>query len=268
MQTLHAARDPRRRWDGSLVDDLLPSKATEMDPVVHWNELPAVDLSPDTLLENGVVAFDAANPAADHFDMLRTHVFRKLQQNKWVSIGVVSPEAGNGSSLTTTNLAFSLARQDDCRVLLVDLNLRTPRLAKLLGINDPPRLEQALQGEDPLDRSVLKCSRNLAVLAHGGLVEHPAELLQSARTAEAFATIRQRLAPQVVLYDLAPLRPYDDSLAFLPRLDCALLVLEAEKTTREQAELSAFEISQTTSMLGVVLNKCQFPEDPLLVSSG
>jgi protein-tyrosine kinase len=226
-----------------------------------------LDLDPERLSGSGIVSVDGSDPAAEVFDMLRTQVYRRLQQNKWTSVAVVSPRAGCGSSLVATNLAFGLARQDDCRVLLVDLNLRQPQLAALMGIDNPFELEQTLQNEAPLDASVLRCGSNLALLAYNGAVKHPAELLQSVRIAEALTTLRQRLAPDVILYDMAPLRPHDDSLAFLPQADCALLVLEAEKTTAEQADLCAFEITQATSMLGVVLNKCRFPADPLLVGS-
>ena len=267
MSTVLAAHNAQRSRTFPYLRDQLVAADPLPDAPNAWDGLPTARLHTEKLRENRIVSADQTEPASEIFDMLRTNVFRRLQQNKWTSIAITSPSAGCGSSLVAVNLAFSLARQEDCRVVLVDLNLRQPHLADLMGLDETRTLEEALSGDTPIAQAVLRCSPNLGVLATSHAVPNPAELLQSARIGEAIDALQQQLSPHVILYDMAPLRPHDDTLAFLPKADCALLVAEAEETTFEQVDLCEFEISQATSLLGIVLNKCRFTADPLLVGN-
>lgn len=71
-------------------------------------------------------------------------------------------------------------------------------------------------------------------------------------------SLKPKLAPDVVIFDLPPMLANDDVAAFLPNVDCAILVVAAEQTTRAEVDLCERELSQKTNLLGVVLNKCRY----------
>jgi Mrp family chromosome partitioning ATPase len=147
--------------------------------------------------------------------------------------------------------------------LLVDLNLRQPRVSEMLGMARASSLEALLSGRAELEESVFRCGKNLAVAPNGQSVQRGAELLQNARTLSTMEAMVQAVAPKFVIYDMPALRPTDEALSFLATVDCAILVLEADTTTREEADLCEIELSKATSVLGVVLNKCRYPLNAL-----
>lgn len=70
--------------------------------------------------------------------------------------------------------------------------------------------------------------------------------------------MRQRMSPHVILFDMPPMLSNDDVLAFLPHVDCAILVAAAEQSTLDEVDVCEQELSERTNVLGVVLNKCRF----------
>ena len=69
--------------------------------------------------------------------------------------------------------------------------------------------------------------------------------------------MRQSLAPDIILYDMPSMLSSDDVVAFLPNVDCAILVVAAEKTTFEELDACERELSERTNLLGVVMNNCR-----------
>src|ERR1700733_730191 len=75
------------------------------------------------LESNRIIAHDDMDPRSKFFDMLRTQVLQSMDQRHWKILGITSPTPGCGKTVTAVNLAFSIARQPDRSVLLVDLDL-------------------------------------------------------------------------------------------------------------------------------------------------
>ena len=69
------------------------------------------------------------------YKMLRTRTLQRMRQNGWHVIGVTSPAQGDGKSLTSVNLALSLAREVTLSVVLVELDLRRPNICQQFGIS-------------------------------------------------------------------------------------------------------------------------------------
>ena len=67
------------------------------------------------------------------FDALRTKILQQMRANGWRRVAITSPGAACGKSTVALNLAFSLARQPDMRAILLDLDLRRPSLARMVG---------------------------------------------------------------------------------------------------------------------------------------
>jgi Mrp family chromosome partitioning ATPase len=79
-----------------------------------------------------------------------------------------------------------------------------------------------------------------------------------AQTAEGVAAIKRAFLPDIVIYDLPPMLQSDDVMAFLPHLDCVLLVAGAEKSRLDEVDKCEKDLADQTNVLGVVLNLCRY----------
>ncbi len=235
----------------------LPSLA--LNPVKVWESLATVRLSPEYLLGNGLFPMTSDNPAAAAFDHLRSRLLHGLTQKGWRKIAISSPTHGCGKSFVATNLALTLARRPDSRTVLLDLDLRRPRLASILGISDAPPLADYLSGEQPLEAIFRRFGRTLALGVNGAPVPMAAEMLHSPEAAEALAAISELLDPEVVLIDLPPVLAGDDVLAVAGQVDAVLLVTDGRRTRPEEIRACERVLEGRLPLLGVVLNRAEEP---------
>src|SRR5260370_34872774 len=98
------------------------------------DQLNETELKDYVLQSNRIVAHDSANICAKPYDMLRTQVLRAMDLKGWKILAVTSPTPQCGKTLTAINLALSIARQPERSVLLVDMDLQRPRIARALGV--------------------------------------------------------------------------------------------------------------------------------------
>ena len=223
-----------------------------------WAELAAFDPEPRLLARNHVVTFEDVDPAHSHFDILRTKVLRTMQRNGWTSLGITSPTSGCGKTTLALNLAFSLAHQPDVRTVLVELDLRRPSMARQIGLKAPQSMASVLQGTRGVAESFVRYGDNLAIGTNAQSVRNSAELLMNGRTAEGIAAIKRAFLPDIIVYDLPPMLQSDDVMAFLPQLDCVLLVAGAEKSRLDEVDKCEKDLADQTNVLGVVLNSCRY----------
>jgi Mrp family chromosome partitioning ATPase len=223
-----------------------------------WAELAAFEPEPRLLARNHVVTLEDVDPAHSHFDILRTKVLRAMQRNGWTSLGITSPTSGCGKTTMAVNLAFSLAHQPDLRTVLVELDLRRPSMARLIGLRSPQSMASVLQGTRSVSESFVRFGDNLALGTNAQSVRDSAELLMNARTGEGVAAIKRAFLPDVLIYDLPPMLQSDDVMAFLPHLDCVLLVAGAEKSRLDEVDKCEKDLADQTNVLGVVLNLCRY----------
>ncbi|NUB44941.1 CpsD/CapB family tyrosine-protein kinase [Fertoebacter nigrum] len=222
-----------------------------------WESLTAVTLNPGHLDGNGLFSQPSTNPATAAFDILRTRILQALAERGWKRIAITSPTHGCGKSFVAANLALSLSRRPSGRTVLMDLELRSPGLAPLLGVADAGPLRDFLTGEQPLESHFLRVGRNLALGLNGTPVTDAAELLQESATADALAEMLEQLDPEVALYDLPPALVSDDVIAMLPQVDAVLLVADGTKTTAEDIRACERLFENRTPLMGVVLNRAQ-----------
>lgn len=242
----------------SVAEDQVTALPPPAPRGARWAALPKCMPDPDMLDKSRVVTANRTDPSHIAFDMLRTKVLQLLRQNKWTSIVVTSPTPQCGKTLVSLNLAFSLANQKDCRTVLVDMDLQRPQIGRLLGARNPAALEDFLNERIGIEDAFRRYGENIAIAANGRPVSHGAELLQSPVAGNALRSLKQKLMPDVVIFDMPPMLVNDNVTAFLPNVDCAILVVAAEQTTRAEADLCERELSQRTNVLGVVLNKCRY----------
>jgi Mrp family chromosome partitioning ATPase len=223
-----------------------------------WGEIPAFEPDPHLMAKNRIVTFADADPAHSTFDMIRTKILRVMRQNGWSSIGITSPTGGCGKTTACLNIAFSLAHQPDVRTVLIDLDLRRPAVAGLLGLTRPQSMASVLQGTRPPEENFVRYGETLAIGTNTTGLRAASEILLSPATTDGVAAIKAAFQPDVIIYDLPPMLMSDDVIAFLPHLDCVLLIAAAEKSRLDEVDKCEQELSEQTQVLGVVLNKCRY----------
>src|SRR5712671_6229212 len=103
-----------------------------------------------------IVSHNKDDLRARSFDMLRTQVLQSMDANGWQLLGVTSPTAGCGKTVTACNLALSIARLPERSVLVVDLDMRKPKVANYLGITRDFGLLSVLQGRQNLSEAIIQ----------------------------------------------------------------------------------------------------------------
>lgn len=260
---LAKAREARRQAQGEnarIVGGAGPIEQKPAQPPTGWSQLHEVTISPELARHNRLVA-QSGGKIATPYDMLRSRTIRLMRDAGWKRLATTSPNASCGKTTVALNLALSLARQRDLRVLLVDLDLRRPHIHKLLGVTPAGSMHQVLRREIPFSQAAVRVGENLAIGLNSTATRQPAELLHSQQARDVLSELETQLKPDYVIFDMSPMLASDDNVGFLDHVDCALLVTAAESTTLQSIDICEKELAQLTNVLGVVLNKCRYADN-------
>ena len=223
-----------------------------------WSDLqPYGEDNPARLRRNRIVSLTRGKDTVP-FDMMRTKVLQQMRANGWKRLAITSPTPSCGKSTIALNLAFSLTRQAELRVILGELDLHHPSLAKMLGITGRHGFAAVLEGQNSFASVALRHGAGLALAVNDGAVRNPSELLQSSSVAPALAALEAIYAPDIMLFDMPPMLVSDDVMAFMGHVDAVLLIAAAETTTTKEIDTCERELAAQTNVMGVVLNKCHF----------
>lgn len=204
--------------------------------------------------EHAVLVDEAppSSPRVEAFRMLRTNVsFLDVDRHNKVVV-VTSPVQGDGKSSVAINLALSLAAAS-VPTLLIDGDLRRPRVAQTLGLVPDVGVTNVLLGKVTIDGAIQKHPGGLEVLASGTPPPNAAELLQSDAMEKLLEDLRQHF--EMVIIDSPPLLPVTDAAVLASRADGALVVIRHGQTTKEQWRQAQGRLDQVDAkLLGVVMN--------------
>ena len=222
--------------------------------------LAQISLDTEELARRRVVSLQGG-PNATDFDLLRTKVLLTMRKNGWKRIAITSPTAGCGKTTTAANLALGFTRQPDKSVILLEMDMRRPSLAKTLGFTPEFDVSDLLNGRVDFVRQAVRAGDNVALSVNASATKDTSQLLMRDTTSAQIDTIEGTYQPDLMIFDMPPMLMSDDTTAFLKNVDCALLIAGAESTTVSQVDTCEREIAEHTNVLGVVLNKCRFPEE-------
>lgn len=205
---------------------------------------------------NRVVDPSSNDPAAAAFRMLRTQVIQRMDENNWRSIAVLSPAENDGKTTTAVNLAISLANDRRHTVLLVDCDLKRPAIASLFGLRPQYGIDDVLRGEATIGQCLYHPEpfERLVVFPARSALSNSSEALAGPHGRALVAELRGRYPDRIIVFDLPPVLGADDALAFLPQVECGLVVI-AERSTRRDELLRCMELLRRTPIVGTVLNK-------------
>lgn len=190
--------------------------------------------------------------AAEACRTLRTRLMR-LQSAKGIrSIMITSAVPGDGKTLTSLNLALSWARLSNTRVLLIDGDLRSRGLTRLIGLPEATGLSEVLSGASEFDRAVTATEHeNLFVVGAGSPNTVPTELFAGSRWAEFIAWCNE--AYSMIIVDSPPIHGLADAELISASCDGVLMIVKVHGTPRDLAQKCTQRID-AKKLLGVVLN--------------
>ena len=138
-QAVERARAGRSPYSSEILQSSSAALPQHIGPPVATRagaQLQTEEATLDTvqLASRRIVSHNGADRRSRPYDILRTQVLQSMTAEKWKILGVTSPTPGCGKTLTAVNLAFSIARQPDKSVVLVDMDLQKPQVANCLGL--------------------------------------------------------------------------------------------------------------------------------------
>jgi capsular exopolysaccharide synthesis family protein len=194
------------------------------------------------------------SPLAEAYRSLRTSVQFVSLDRSIRTVQVTSPRAQDGKSTTATNLAVALARAGQ-RVILIDCDLRRPRVHDFFGLSNSLGFTSVLVGDVPLVEAIQAVPNldRLRVLASGPQPPDPSELLSSRRAHELVKAIAE--ACDLVIIDTPPVLPVADALVVSEMVDACILVALVGSTTRQEVQRAVELLEQVDApLIGMVMN--------------
>jgi len=212
-------------------------------------------LDTDLLEKNRIIAFNKNNAMSMNFDLLRTQVLQKMKENGWRSLAITSPTPEAGKTVVAINLAMSISQQTNRTAILVDFDLRRPKIGSYLGLPLEKSLNDFLEGTAELPEVLVNPDMpRLVVLATKNPVRKSSETLSSRKIAELIKELRERYESRIVIFDLPPVLTTDDAIALIPQIDCVLLVVANGMSTKHEIDASLRHLP-AKKLIGTILNK-------------
>jgi len=208
-----------------------------------------------SLLQARFQGSDSLEPVQESYRALRTRLLRLRSAQGLRSIVITSAVQGEGKTLTSLNVAMCCAQLNDMRVLLVDSDIRSQGLTRLIGSPAGPGLSEILAGTCAPEKAVLSTDLpNLHVVTSGIPTVPPAELLAGRRFQEFLGWCTETF--KLVILDAPPVLNLADVEIITASCDGVLMVVRAQRTRRDVLQKSAGQID-SKKLLGVVYNAAE-----------
>ncbi len=221
----------------------------------HAGEKPG-ESTPPILIQAQVTSGHGGTPPGfgEAFRKLRTNVRLCMPEEGMQPLLVTSAGMGEGKTVVASNLAATLALANH-RVLLIDADLRRPRLHKMFKLPQEPGLSNLLVAQAPASEVIRKATiPGLHVLTSGTLPPNPSELLESKRFKDFVAQLGKYF--EWVVIDSPPLLPVTDATILAQHVGGVILVMSADGTPLQAARASVEQLDTARArILGAVLNR-------------
>lgn len=208
--------------------------------------------SGEEMVSRPIVVEEHASGAVEAYRVLRTSLLAALDKAGQKVVLFTSAESKEGKTITVLNLAVMTAKVGK-KVLLVDMDLRRPRLHRSFKTERSPGVSDALAQKRPLEDFVVATDiENLWFIPGGSSCEDAAELLQAADLKSLFAGIKEQY--DCIFIDTCPvLRAADASILASPELCSVVFISKVDATPKPLIKYS-LDMLANAHILGVVMN--------------
>ena len=243
---------------GLEVRVLPPSPPVDNFAYLRYEELISKCASPRWRPDPRLSVFEGNDDkqlGAERFRTLRSRLYQIAATRPLRRVMVTSSVPAEGKTFVAANLAQSIVRQPDRKVLLIDADLRASRLHQVLGAPRFPGLSDYLRGDADEFQVVQKGSdANLCFIPGGREVSNPSELLMNDR----LKRLLELMTPVFdwIVLDTPPTLPVHDASMMADLCDGVLFVVRAGMTDHQMAAKATGEF-QDRNLLGVVLNRVE-----------
>lgn len=195
------------------------------------------------------------DPVAEQYRKLKSVIVKLAQMKSFdKSLMVTSAIGGEGKTITSLNLAMTLAQEFDHTVLLVEADIRRPTVMKYLEMEASRGLTDcALDDVDVSEVLVKTGIGKLSILPAGRMVSNPVELFSSNRMQRLLQEIKTRYSDRYVIVDTTPLLPFAEPQFIASVMGGVLLVVREGYTSVDKVS-KAVSLLENYNLLGVVSN--------------
>ena len=231
-----------------------------LSPRISYRQSKVARIKNDLLKKNRLISYFDGNIVSDQYKIIKAKILQNTGKEGLNTILVTSAFRGEGKSLTTANLAISLAKEATHTVLLVDTDLRKPSLHQLFGLRPNQGLSDYLLYDVPLTDLFINPGINRLLFMPGRhSIENSVEVVGAPKMERLVEELKTRYPERYVIFDSPPLIESADSLILSRYVDGVILVIEAGKTQTEHIE-KALSLLEDSNIIGLVLNKGEIPE--------
>jgi exopolysaccharide/PEP-CTERM locus tyrosine autokinase len=199
--------------------------------------------------------YDPHSPISEEYRKLKSVLSAYVRGDKFRNvIMVTSSVSGEGKSLTSLNLAITLAQELDHTVLLIDADLRKPSIEEYLGTKHSKGLSDHLTTGTPLSDLLVKTGiGRLTLLPAGKPLKNPVELFSSQKMKDFISEIKNRYPDRFIIIDTPPVLPFAESRSLSTIVDGVIFVIREGQTTPDNIA-EAMKSLDAKKLVGSVFN--------------
>ena len=201
-----------------------------------------------------VTKLNQKSPEAEAYRTIRSNIGFSDVDNEMKTILFTSTKQNEGKSTLTSNIAYSFSKLENCKVLVVDMDLRNPTVHKMFEVSNTYGLMDNLKSDRPLEKCLHKIEENIHLLPTGALPPNPAEVLSSKKVANFLKNIKDHY--DYIFIDAPPVGSVSDATVISKNVDGVMYVVGANETDLSHAQIGIENLKKAdANVLGAVLNK-------------
>jgi tyrosine-protein kinase Etk/Wzc len=237
------------------IKEMLTSKIMFRSEIENYTKIPVAAEIPKVKKEESLLVSNSrASLMAEQFRQLRAAIGLFGKNNNHKRLLVTSSISGEGKSYISTNLAVSFALSGK-KVLLIDLDIRNPRVSAVIGLGNEAGVVEYLTGTKKPHEIIKKTDfQNLYVIGAGGEADSAMELILSGKLNDLLAAVQNEF--EYIIMDTSPIDPVTDAYVFSEYCDRTLFVVRHGYTPKTLVQL--FDEN----------NKVQALKNPVIVFNG
>ena len=201
-----------------------------------------------------ITELDQKSSLAEAFRTVRTNISFSDVDNEIQTILFTSTKQSEGKSTVISNVAYSFSKLENCKVLLMDLDLRNPTVHKMFSVSNTYGLMDNLKNDRPLEKCIHKIEENIHVLPTGAIPPNPSEILSSKKMAKFLKDIKSHY--DYIFIDAPPVGVVSDATIISSNVDGVMYVVGAKETDLSHAQVAIDNLKKAdANIIGSVLNK-------------